>query len=115
MNKARLRGLARLTFGNPASLAYLALVAAVTLLVAFDLLFVTHEDASFSGVLVIFMAVPTIFGFFIAQDALWGLETAPEWFFYFAMVASVLLQSLALGLLLRLLSGRARPAHPQGV
>ncbi|MCP3818686.1 hypothetical protein NLX86_11325 [Streptomyces sp. A3M-1-3] len=113
MVKARLRGLARLTFGNPLSLAYLGLVAAAALVLAYDQLFVTHEDASFAGVGLIFTAAPTVFGFIAAEEAIWGLEGS-GWYFSLGIAASVLFQSFVLGLLLRLLNGRARPAHPQG-
>ncbi|MER5279957.1 hypothetical protein ABT025_30050 [Streptomyces sp. NPDC002809] len=115
--KQHVHALARLTFGNAASLIYLGVVAATTVLVTVDTLFVSHEDASFAGVWLFFLAAPTVFAFFVGS-ALLGAETAgPAWFVHVALVASVLVQSLALGWFVRLMRGgrgRTRQARPQG-
>ncbi|MEV0495352.1 SCO4225 family membrane protein [Streptomyces atratus] len=117
MNKQHLRALARLTFGNPASLIYLGVVLATAVFVAVDTLFISHEDASFAGVWLFLLAAPTVFVFFVA-GTLWGTDAAgPAWFVYLALVVSVLVQALALGWFVRLVrrGGRSRSAHPQGV
>ncbi|WNI26291.1 SCO4225 family membrane protein [Streptomyces sp. ITFR-16] len=117
MNHQHLRTLVRLTFGNAASLIYLGVVAATAVFVTVDTLFVAHEDASFAGVWLFFLAAPTVFLFFVG-GSLWGAESGgPAWFFYLALVVSVLLQSLALGWFVRLVrgtTGRGRTARPQG-
>ncbi|MCX5138480.1 MULTISPECIES: SCO4225 family membrane protein [unclassified Streptomyces] len=111
------RALARLTFGNVASLIYLGVVAATAVFVTVDTLFVAHEDASFAGVWLFFLAAPTVFVFFVGGAVLGAEAAGPAWFLYLALVVSVLVQSLALGWFVRLVrgvTGRARPAHPQG-
>ncbi|MFB7554840.1 SCO4225 family membrane protein [Streptomyces brevispora] len=112
-----LRTVARLTFGNTASLIYLGIVAATAVFVTVDTLFVAHEDASFSGVWLFFLAAPTVL-LFLLGSSMWGAEAAgPDWYVYLALVVSVLVQSFALGWFVRLLrggSGRTRSAHPQG-
>ncbi|OEJ28186.1 hypothetical protein AR457_30665 [Streptomyces agglomeratus] len=115
MTARRLHAAARLTFCNPVSLTYLALVAASAVFVTVDTLFVTHEDASFSGVWLLLLSAPTIIAFFMGADAL-GVAATGDWFLYSALPLSVLIQSFALGWFLRLVSGvSARPAHPQGM
>lgn len=112
----RLRTLVRLTFGNAASLIYLGIVAATAVFVTVDTLFVAHEDASFAGVWLFFLAAPTVFVFFVG-GSLWGEAGGPAWFFYLALVLSVLVQSFALGWFVRLMrgaTGRTRSARPQG-
>ncbi|MFF1922927.1 SCO4225 family membrane protein [Streptomyces sp. NPDC058221] len=117
MNSAHLRAVARLTFGNTASRIYLGVVAATAVFVAVDTLFVAHEDASFAGVWLFFLAAPTVFAF-LAGGSVWGADApGPDWFVYLALVVSVLVQSFALGWFVRLLrggAGRTRSAHPQG-
>lgn len=60
------QGPARLVYGNRASRIYLAVVAATAVFVAVDTLFVHHDDASFAGVWLFFLAAPTVFLFFAA-------------------------------------------------
>ncbi|WP_097871930.1 SCO4225 family membrane protein [Streptomyces sp. rh34] len=109
--------LVRLAFRNTASLIYLGLVLAVTLFVAADTLFVTHEDASFSGVWLFLLAAPTIFLFFFGGSLAGAEAGGPAWFLVLALVVSVLVQSLAIGWFVRLVrrAGPAESAHPQGV
>ncbi|MFI6062921.1 SCO4225 family membrane protein [Streptomyces sp. NPDC051286] len=117
MNKQRLRALARMTFGNAASLVYLGVVLATAVFVAVDTVFVPHEDASFAGVWLFLLAAPTVFVFFVGST-LWGADAAgPAWFVYLALVVSVLVQALALGWFLQLVrrGGRSRSAHAQGL
>ncbi|NBM14751.1 SCO4225 family membrane protein [Streptomyces sp. GC420] len=116
VNTRRLHGLARLTFGNPASMVYLGLVAAATLFLVFDTLFVDHADASFAGVYLLALASPTLFLFFGAEQLLWGGAEAPHWLLYVAVAVSVLVQSLLIGSVLRYLRGPAGAVrhHPQG-
>lgn len=116
MNKQRLRAAIRLTFGNPASLIYLGLVLAAAAFVAVDTLFVTHDDASFAGVWLLFLAAPTVFLFLIGGSVTGGDAGGPAWFMLVALVVSVLVQSFALGWFTRLVRrvGHGRPAHPQG-
>ncbi|MET7642897.1 hypothetical protein ABZS83_04445 [Streptomyces sp. NPDC005426] len=115
LTRQHVRALARLTFGNAASLIYLGAVAATAVFVTVDTVFVSHEDASFAGVWLFLLAAPTVF-VFLAGSATWGAETAgPAWFLYVALVVSVLVQSLALGWFVRVLrGGRSRQARPQG-
>ncbi|WP_069174009.1 SCO4225 family membrane protein [Streptomyces griseus] len=116
MKNARLRTLARLTFGNTASRVYLGLVVAVALFVTVDTLFVAHEDASFAGVWLFFLAAPTVFVFFVGTS-LAGAETGgPAWFVYLGLIVSVLVQACALGWFSRLLRGvgHGRSTRPQG-
>nr|WSW70773.1 hypothetical protein OG461_33825 [Streptomyces sp. NBC_00995] len=112
LTKRHVHALARLTFGNAASLVYLGVVAATAVFVTVDTLFVTHEDASFAGVWLFLLAAPTVFVFFVG-GAMLGAETAaPTWLFCVALVVSVLVQSLALGWFARLLrGGRGRTHH----
>lgn len=115
ISKQHLRSVARLTFGNVASLIYLGVVAATAVFVTVDILFVTHEDASFSGVWLFFLAAPTVFVFLLGSS-MWGAEAVgPDWYLYLALAVSVLVQSFVLGWFVRLLrggAGRTRSAHP---
>ncbi|MFJ1598892.1 SCO4225 family membrane protein [Streptomyces sp. NPDC088261] len=113
MNAGRLTGLARLTFGNRASQVYLGLVAAVTVFVAADTLFVPHQDASFAGVWLFFLAAPTVFVFFMDGGVFGDGVAGSAAFAYAALILSVLIQSAALGAFVRLLRDRPRPAHPR--
>ncbi|WP_434587696.1 SCO4225 family membrane protein [Streptomyces sp. A5-4] len=112
-SRQRLHDLVRLTFRNRASLVYLSVVAATAVFVAIDTLFVTHEDASLAGVWLLLLAAPTIFAFFIGGSMFGEAVTGSGAFLYIALVLSVLIQSLALGLFVRLLRGAASPARPQ--
>ncbi|MFD3610850.1 SCO4225 family membrane protein [Streptomyces atroolivaceus] len=115
-NNPQLRTLIRLTFGNTASRIYLGLVLAAAVFVAVDTLFVSHDDASFAGVWLFFLAAPTVF-LFLLGGAMTGADTAgPAWFVYLSLVVSVLVQACALGWFSRLVRGprRGRSAHPQG-
>jgi hypothetical protein len=116
MNKQRLRTSIRLTFGNPVSLGYLALVLAATVFVAVDTLFVAHEDASFAGVWLFFLAAPTVFAFFVGSSLAGSDGLGPAWFVYLALVVSVVVQAFVLGWFTRLVrrGGRGPAAHPQG-
>ncbi|MET7368251.1 hypothetical protein ABZS61_20800 [Streptomyces sp. NPDC005566] len=116
ITKRQLRALARLTFGNAASLIYLGLVLATTVFVAVDTLFVAHEDASFAGVWVFFLAAPTVFVFLLGSSVVGADTGGPAWFVYLALVVSVLVQACALGWFARLVrrGGRSRSVHPQG-
>ncbi|MFJ6613856.1 SCO4225 family membrane protein [Streptomyces sp. NPDC091289] len=112
-----LNAVVRLTFRNPASLIYLGLVLAATLFVTVDTLFVTHEDASFSGVWLFLLAAPTVFLFFFGSSLAGAEAGGPAWFLVLGLVVSVLVQSLALGWFVRLVrrAGSAGSAHPQGI
>lgn len=117
MNKQQLRAAMRLTFGNPASLIYLGLVLAAAVFVTVDTLFVAHEDASFAGVWLLFLAAPTVFLFLMGSSVAGGDAGGPAWFMVVALIVSVLVQAFALGWFTRLVrrGGRSRSAHPQGV
>ncbi|MEU0137344.1 hypothetical protein ABZ172_25435 [Streptomyces sp. NPDC006296] len=110
-----LRALARLTFGNTASRIYLGLVLAVAVFVTVDTVFVTHDDASFAGVWLFFLAAPTVFAFLLGSSMAGADAGGPAWFVYLALVVSVLVQACALGWFSRLLQrpGRSHSAHPQ--
>ncbi|MFE5244269.1 MULTISPECIES: SCO4225 family membrane protein [unclassified Streptomyces] len=113
--RQRLHATARLTFGNAASRIYLGLVLAVAVFVAVDTLFVSHDDASFAGVWLFFLAAPTVFVFLLG-GSMAGADSGPAWFLYLSLVVSVLVQACALGWFSRLLRGPrgGRSAHPQG-
>ncbi|WP_327170458.1 hypothetical protein OG471_03825 [Streptomyces sp. NBC_01336] len=116
LTKQHVHTLARLTFGNAASLVYLGVVAATAVFVTVDTLFVAHEDASFAGVWLFFLAAPTVFVFFAGAAMLGADSAAPDWLFYLALVVSVLVQSLAVGWFARKLGGgrgRARQGRPR--
>ncbi|MEK8142118.1 hypothetical protein NKH18_04530 [Streptomyces sp. M10(2022)] len=116
MNTRQLGASIRMAFGNPASLIYLGLVLAATVFVAVDTLFVTHEDASFAGVWLFFLAAPTVFVFLIGSSLAGADVGGPAWFVYLALAVSVLAQAFTLGWFARLVRrvGRERAAHPQG-
>lgn len=110
--RARLTALARLTFGNRPAQVYLALVAATAVFVAIDTTFVHREDASLAGVWLLLLAAPTIFGFMILGTLFGDSFAESAAFLYPALVVSVLLQALALGLFTRLLTGHGHGARP---
>ncbi|MEU8888548.1 hypothetical protein [Streptomyces sp. NPDC048442] len=110
MKAHRTYGFAQLTFRNPASLAYLALVTVAALFVTVDMLFVTHDDASLAGVWLFLLSAPTVFLFLIGGDLLASSVADSAAFLYPALVLSVLIQAYALGLLVRLLRGERRTA-----
>ena len=116
MTNKQLRTLARLTFGNTASRIYLGLVLAAAVFVAVDTLFVAHDDASFAGVWVFFLAAPAVFVFLLGSSTAGAEAGGPAWFMYLGLVVSVLVQACALGWFSRLLRSprRGRSAHPQG-
>ncbi|MEV8410319.1 hypothetical protein AB0R12_32430 [Streptomyces niveus] len=113
MTSGRLNALARLTqgparlvYGNRASRIYLAVVAATAVFVAVDTLFVHHDDASFAGVWLFFLAAPTVFLFFAGGSMIGESFASSSAFGYVALVASVLIQAAAVGAFVRLLSDR---------
>ncbi|MEU4495896.1 hypothetical protein AB0F96_21165 [Streptomyces sp. NPDC023998] len=114
MNSERLGTLKRLTFGNRASQVYLALVAVATLYVTIDTVFVHHEDASFAGIWLFLLASPVMFAFLMLGELFGDAVSGSAPYLYTALVVSVLIQSLALGLFVRLLRGHPHSAHPQG-
>ncbi|MEV7867507.1 hypothetical protein AB0P17_15705 [Streptomyces sp. NPDC088124] len=115
MVSGRLTGLARLAYGNRASQVYLALVAAAALFVTVDTLFVHHDDASFAGTWLFFLAAPTVFVFLIGGGMIGEGLAASSGFLYPALVLSVLIQSIAIGAFVRLLLHRSATgtAHPR--
>lgn len=98
----------RLAFGNAASGVYLAVVAVVTALVVRDLWFAEHEDASFAVLGLIAVAAPTMPVLLAGGELAAGGLMESSWFFWAAFGVSVVLQSLAVGALARLATGRAR-------
>ncbi|MEW2632897.1 hypothetical protein AB0903_14890 [Streptomyces sp. NPDC048389] len=95
---AQLTTLARLTFGNRPARIYLALIAVAAVYVAIDTTFVHHEDASLAGLWLLLLAAPTIFGFMVLGTLFGDSFAQSAAFLYPALVVSVLLQALALGL-----------------
>ncbi|OKH98142.1 hypothetical protein A6A06_28415 [Streptomyces sp. CB02923] len=102
----RLRGPARLMFGNPVSLVYLALVVAAVLFALVDMVFVRHQDASFAGIWAVLLTSPTVFPLWLAGDAMWGEAGSPQWYSVLTLVVAALVNALLLGLLQRALRGR---------
>ncbi|MEW2547783.1 hypothetical protein AB0910_18765 [Streptomyces sp. NPDC047002] len=90
---------------HPVALAYLALVAAVWVWVAADLLFVTHEDASLSGVWAFLVTAPTSLVF----------AALPSPFIWLGLPVGAAVQAAALGAAARhaapLVRGGFRRAH----
>ncbi|MCF3964818.1 SCO4225 family membrane protein [Streptomyces fuscigenes] len=84
---------------HPVALAYLAVVAAVWAWVAADVLFVTHQDASLSGVWAFFVTAPSSLLFVLLPGPL-------PWV---GLVVAALLQAALLGAA----AGRA-PLRPRG-
>ncbi|MFG3496361.1 SCO4225 family membrane protein [Streptomyces sp. NPDC047928] len=114
MNTPHVRALARLTFGNLASQVYLAVVAVVAALVAYDTWFVAHEDASFAFVGLFAVAAPAILLFFAVGSLGGDALLSSDAFVWTALVLSVLIQSLALGALLRLVTAAGHPRPHRG-
>ncbi|MEU3659193.1 hypothetical protein AB0E77_05410 [Streptomyces sp. NPDC032940] len=112
MNARRpIRTLARLTFANPASVAYLTLVGGAVAFAAAQPLLTPDADASFVWVWPALFSFPA-FGFVAwLGQAVWGAE-APVWFFTGGIAVAALLQSLALGATLESLRGRRRRHAP---
>ncbi|UNO38904.1 hypothetical protein [Streptomyces sp. MST-110588] len=112
----RLHALMRLTFGNPVSLAYLGLVAAALAFAAVDTLFVSHQDASFSGIWAALLTAPTVFPLWLAGGALWGGSGAPGWYLTVTLILAALVNALLLGLARRAVRSRtsARSAAAGG-
>ncbi|MER6996126.1 hypothetical protein [Streptomyces sp. NPDC000410] len=107
-SSGHLSRIARLTFANPASLIYLALIAAAVLFATYDTLFVHHEDASFAWLAPMLLTAPTSFALVAgAPDA--------DWFPYLALLLSALIQSFALGCFFQLLRRGPHSAHSHGV
>jgi hypothetical protein len=107
MKSGRIRTLTRMTFANPASAVYLALVGGAVAVAVTQPLLVPDADASFIWVWPALFTFPT-FGFAAWLDgAVWGGE-APMWLFTGGIAASALLQSLALGATLETLRSRRR-------
>jgi hypothetical protein len=104
MKPSPLRTLARLTFANPLSAVYLALVGVALGVATYDTL--TAADATFVWVWPMFLTFPA-FGFVIWLDSLFGAD-APAVFFIGRIVVSALAQSLALGVMLEAVRGRRR-------
>ncbi|WP_330177162.1 hypothetical protein OG875_28840 [Streptomyces sp. NBC_01498] len=102
---------ARMIYGNRASQIYLAVVAATAVFVAVDTLFVHHNDASFAGVWLFFLAAPTVFLFFAGGSLIGDSFASSSGFGYLALIASVLIQAAAIGAFVRLLTGRTGRAH----
>lgn len=108
-----LRDAARLTFGNPVSRIYLALVAAAMVFAVVDSLFVDHPDASMSGVWAALLTSPTLFPLWFAGDAMWSEAGAPAWYSIATIGLAALVNALLLGLVHRSL--RSRPAAPKAI
>ncbi|MEV2275265.1 hypothetical protein AB0I72_06740 [Nocardiopsis sp. NPDC049922] len=89
--------LIRLTFANPASVVYLALVggsAAVATAVT-----VFSADPGFVWVWPALFTFPAFMAVPVVEDAVWGAD-APAWFFLGGIVVCALVQSFLLGSLL---------------
>ncbi|AXG76525.1 SCO4225 family membrane protein [Streptomyces paludis] len=113
MISGRLSTLARLTFGNRASQVYLGLVLMTAAFLSYDLAFTHHPDATFAGVPLLLLAVPTVLGFLAAGGVFGDAVTESAAFLYPALVLSVLIQSAALGALVRLLRRPGQPARTE--
>ncbi|MFI2188052.1 SCO4225 family membrane protein [Streptomyces sioyaensis] len=103
MNSRRLRSIARLTFGNPASLIYLALVAVAA---APALLSRSYEGGS-NEWLLFSVTQPTLSVLWVSDIP--GFEAIPSWFLY---TSCALIQSLCLGALFQCMRACFQP-HPR--
>ncbi|MFH8572042.1 SCO4225 family membrane protein [Streptomyces sp. NPDC017993] len=112
--RSGLRRLARLTFGNPVSLGYLALVLAAVAFAVLDGLVTEPADASFSGVWALLLTAPTIFPLWLAGDALWGGSGAPDGYLMASAAVAALVNALLLGLAHRAVRGPRRSAVGTG-
>lgn len=111
----RLRGLARLTFGNAASLSYLGLVAASVVFVVIDAAFVSHPDASMAGVWPVLLTFPTVFLPIAAESLIPGGDLSAALLLASVPVAA-LVQAAMLGWFVRALRHRpsSRSAYGRG-
>ncbi|GGO83972.1 SCO4225 family membrane protein [Wenjunlia tyrosinilytica] len=97
-----IKKLLALPVANRASLLYLGLVAAAALYVGYDLAFVEHADASFSGVLPLALTLP---GSLLTIAVL--PEAAPDWVqFWLSVAVGAMVDALAVGALYHLARGR---------
>ncbi|MFD7922091.1 SCO4225 family membrane protein [Streptomyces sp. NPDC059740] len=86
---------------NPVALGYLTVVAAVVVWVGIDLLFVDHQDASFSGVWAFLVTAPTSLLFVMLPGLL-------AWV---GVVVGALVQAAVLGVVYRWFTDRSHH-HP---
>ncbi|MFJ8543033.1 SCO4225 family membrane protein [Streptomyces sp. NPDC093586] len=105
------RTLTRLTFANPASAVYLALVGTAVAVAAAQPLFAPDPDASLIWVWPALFTFPA-FGFVAWLGKAVQGGDASMWFFVGGIVLSALVQSLALGATLEALRGRRRRHLP---
>ncbi|WP_411139223.1 SCO4225 family membrane protein [Streptomyces sp. C10] len=109
MNSGRLRSMARVTFGNRVSQAYLALIAVATV---FLLLGGSVDDPA--GFWVLLVAMPTILVMLLAEAVFSDFGSTPSWIACTSAVASVLIQSWFIGTIVSLArTGQWLPARPQ--
>ncbi|WP_256104716.1 SCO4225 family membrane protein [Streptomyces sp. ODS05-4] len=100
------RTLTRLTFANPASAVYLALVGGSIAVAAAVTLF--SSDPGFVWVWPALFTLPVSTLVVMAGDAIWAAEGAPAWFLIGGLVLCALVQSLGLGALWQTVRGHRR-------
>ncbi|MFD8078501.1 SCO4225 family membrane protein [Streptomyces sp. NPDC059718] len=113
----KLRAAGRSVYRERVSRVYLCLVAAVLVLVLLDSAFVSHADATLSGVWLVLLTLPWMPMFWSLFDAIGGLgaaDAAHGWGGWSAAVAaavvSAVLNAVLSGLVARA-RRRRRPAH----
>lgn len=106
MNARSLRGVARLTFGNPASAVYLGIVGLTVLVAIVEPMVREFPDGSMSWVWPALLTMP-FFSVFLTLDTMIGAEPSGA-FFIAGIVVSALLQSLVIGASVEKLRGRRR-------
>ncbi|MEU6980703.1 MULTISPECIES: hypothetical protein [unclassified Streptomyces] len=101
MATGRLRSVLRLTFGNPASLAYLGLVAAAALFLAYATWI--QGDPGFAGIWLFVLTLPT--GELLTLPLMLAAgpesEGPPAWLVEALLLVAALIHSFLIGLLYR--------------
>jgi hypothetical protein len=111
----RLRAAARVVYRERLSRVYLCLVAAALVLVLIDTVFVSHADASLSGVWLVLLTLPWMPMFWSLFDAVGGQspsDAAHGWGGWSTSVAAALVAAVLNAVLLGLVArARRRRSH----
>ena len=100
---------------------YVCLVAAALFLLVIDTAFVSHQDASFSGIWLLLLTLPWAPMLWALFDAISGISTAEVVYGWggwvlrvTGMLVSALINALLLGLVSRYYRQRRQHRHPRG-
>ncbi|TRV76519.1 hypothetical protein FKN01_18865 [Streptomyces sp. 130] len=101
------RTLLRLTFANPVSAVYLAIVGAA---IVFEAAVATFGEPGFVGIWPFLLTAPVSLLFAMVGASVDGPENLSYWFLAGGIVVSALVQAFVLGALTETLRGRLRRA-----